>query len=57
MASSHLLDACESVPDDVRDEMRNWRDRHESRIGGKRYWIECCTGQGLVERDEALWFR
>jgi hypothetical protein len=56
MASSHLLVSCECVPKAVRDEMRSLRDRHETRIGGKGYWNECCVSQGLVERDDALWF-
>jgi hypothetical protein len=52
MTSSHLLEHCLHVPDNIRDELLKLKDRKKSIGGGKKYWGEAAAFVGVYEDEE-----
>jgi hypothetical protein len=54
MAGSHLCEACQQIPNSVRDEIRKLRDRRDNASGGKQYWADGCRALGIFETESGL---
>jgi hypothetical protein len=59
MATNHLNQFCNSIPPEIREQLRALRGgRHDSAAGGgKQYWADMCQEIGLIEEEDGLRFR
>ena len=57
MASSHLCNHCQLIPDNLRQELVILRDRKSLAGGGKQYWADGVAALGVVEGDWFLHFK
>ena len=57
MASSHLCNHCQLIPDALRQELVILRDRKSLAGGGKQYWADGVAALGVVEGDWFLHFK
>ena len=57
MATIHLVETCKSIPEQVRAELRNIKERKSSAGGGKAYWGNGARVLGVVETEDCLRFR
>ena len=56
MASAHLCNHCQLIPDALRQELIILRDRKSSAGGGKQYWADGVRVLGVVETNDILRF-
>lgn len=56
MASAHLCDLCQFIPDEIRHQLIKLRDRKSSAGGGKNYWGEGVRVLGVYEDYHGLRF-
>jgi len=56
MATSHLCEHCQHVPDQIRAELIKLRDRKSSAGGGKKYWADGVRVLGVYEANDGLRF-
>lgn len=54
MAGSHLCQACQHMPNHVKEEIRKLRDRRDNASGGKQYWADGCRALGIYETEDGL---
>jgi len=54
MASAHLCNHCQLIPDSLRKDLIILRDRKSSAGGGKQYWADGVRVLGVVETDNIL---
>lgn len=57
MASSHLSMSCPVISDEMKESLRSLRDRRDTALGGKQYWVDACRIVGLFETDDGIWMR
>lgn len=56
MASSHLCEHCQHVPQQLRSELLKLKDRKSSAGGGKKYWADGIRILGVFEDGDGLRF-
>lgn len=56
MASAHLCNHCQLIPDALRQDLVVLRDRKSSAGGGKQYWADGVRVLGVVESNNVLLF-
>lgn len=56
MASSHLCEHCQHVPEAIRAELVKLKDRKSSAGGGKKYWADGVRVLGVYEDNDGLRF-
>jgi hypothetical protein len=54
MASAHLCNHCQHIPDALRRNLIALRDRKSSAGGGKQYWADGVRVLGVIESDGVL---
>ena len=54
MAWSHLCEACEQIPNDVKVNIRQLKERRDNANGGKQYWADGCRALGVYETEQGL---
>ena len=52
MATIHLAKSCKVLPESIRAELQNLRERKSSAGGGKAYWGNGARILGVIEQDE-----
>lgn len=57
MASVHLGQYCQHIPNDIRQELAKLREGKSAALGGKKYWTDGAKALGVSEDDGRLWFR
>ena len=57
ISTSHLLESCTRIPTRLRQELQRLRDRHDTAIGGKKYWSDACEELGVYETEDGLFFK
>lgn len=57
MASGHLCEHCQHVPDKLRRELIKLRDRKSAAGGGKKYWADGVRVLGVYEDKDGLRFQ
>ena len=56
IASVHLLEHCDRMPKEVRDELVRLRQVKSAALGGKKYWADAGKVLGLAEEDKRLFY-
>ena len=56
MASAHLCNHCQLIPDSLRQKLIILRDRKSSAGGGKQYWADGVRVLGVIEAEDVLRF-
>lgn len=56
IASVHLLEHCDRMPKEVRDELVRLRQVKSAALGGKKYWADAGKSLGLAEEDKRLFY-
>lgn len=61
IAMTHLLGTCIAIPEELRESIKKHREtrgKGKTSTGGRGYWVESCTGLGLVDHgeDNGIWF-
>jgi hypothetical protein len=54
MAGSHLCQACQHIPTQIKMELRKLRVRRDNASGGKQYWADGCRALGIYEDGTCL---
>lgn len=54
MSSSHLTDSCTYISQSTKVDLIKLRDRRDSAVGGKAYWVDACIEMGLYETEHGL---
>jgi hypothetical protein len=57
MASAHLCNHCQLIPDSLRQELAVLRERKSSAGGGKQYWADGVSVLGVIEDEGILRFK
>lgn len=57
MASVHLGQHCQHIPDHLRQELARLREGKSAALAGKKYWSDGARALGVVEKDDRLFFR
>jgi hypothetical protein len=53
---SHLIQSCQHIPYDIREDLKKLRERKDNACGGKTYWADGCKALGVVEMEDGLFF-
>mmetsp|Transcript_14803 Transcript_14803/g.17821 ORF Transcript_14803/g.17821 Transcript_14803/m.17821 type:complete len:285 (-) Transcript_14803:200-1054(-) len=56
MASSHIVGNCEKIPSNLKQLLRNLKDRKSPAGGGKQYWADGAKVLGIHDNDGVLRF-
>jgi hypothetical protein len=58
MATVHLIQHCNEIPSEIRDELTSLRGNREDSAtgGGKYYWTSKCSDAGVMEKEDGLFF-
>jgi hypothetical protein len=56
MATAHISDHCQHVPDDIKTDLLKLRERKSSAGGGKKYWGDAVRVLGVLEDEDGLRF-
>lgn len=56
IASVHLLEYCQHIPPDDRNELIKLRQIKSAALGGKKYWADAGRALGLIEHDKRLFY-
>lgn len=56
IASVHLAEYCQHIPQEVRSELARLREAKSAALGGKKYWADAGRAMGLVENDKRLFY-
>jgi hypothetical protein len=51
MALSHLITSCPKIPDKMKVELNELRQRRDNANGGKQYWADGCRALGVIETE------
>ena len=51
---SHLCQACQHIPIQLKTELRKLRVRRDNASGGKQYWADGCRALGIYEDGTCL---
>ena len=57
MAANHLIQSCQHIPPNIRQEIRRLRERRDNASGGKIYWADGCKALGVEETQDGLKMR
>jgi hypothetical protein len=57
MASAHLLERCQLIPEDLRMELARLHNSKSLAGGGKPYWAKSAASLGIVEVDGTIRFK
>lgn len=57
MASVHLGQHCNHIPEHLRQELARLREGKSAALAGKKYWSDGARALGVIEEDERLFFK
>ena len=57
MASVHLGQHCNHIPEHLRQELARLREGKSAALAGKKYWSDGARALGVIEDDERLFFK
>jgi hypothetical protein len=56
MASTHLSERCQLIPDELRQELIGLHYHKSSTGGGKQYWTDSAAALGIIEMEGTIRF-
>ena len=57
MASVHLGQHCNHIPEHLRQELARLREGKSAALAGKKYWSDGARALGVIEEDDRLFFK
>jgi len=56
MATSHLIQACPTIPPALKRDLQKLREQRSNASGGKKYWADSTKAHSVVETEHGLQF-
>jgi hypothetical protein len=56
MASVHLGQHCQHIPEHIRTELAQLREGKSAALAGKKYWSDGAKALGVYENDDRLFY-